>query len=99
MSSQKGRPIAANATESTVATSAMSRSCPRTYAPSLRSMRSQVLLTVSRWERGMSDVTSRTASSRSKIQYAAEAKTKKIASAISKPRTVSSSAGSNRSLP
>ena len=61
-------PIAQNASESTVATKVISSSWPRTNAPSLASISSQVSRTVLRCLRAIIDVTRPIALSRSKIQ-------------------------------
>ena len=75
---QYGSPIAQNASDRTVATTATRISWPRTNAPSFRSMSVHVSRIRFRFGRGTSEQTKPIARSRSKIQYAALANTKKI---------------------
>ena len=66
--SQYGSPIAQKPAERIAATMTMSTAWPRTNAPSLRSMSSQVSRTVFRFGRGRTEQTTSIARSRSTIQ-------------------------------
>ena len=93
ISSQKSRPIAKNAADSTTATNTISTSSPRTNAPSFWSISTQVSRVTRRCRSGTTDCTSAIVLSRSKIQYAATANMKKIPTRISNAVFVIVSAG------
>ena len=82
--SQNGRPIDPEGEREHRRDEPISSSCPRTNAPSLASISSQVSRTTRRCSRATSEETKPIALSRSKIQYAAVAKTKKIPTSTSK---------------
>ena len=75
---QYGSPTAQKSSESAVATARIRSTCPRTNAPRRRSISVQVSRTFLRLGRGISEHTTSTALSRSKIQYAAAANVKKM---------------------